>query len=401
MNNSEQRKDTDVSPVESASMWMYLWDLADGGYAEVFARLKENRLDAISLASAYHAGKFLTPHNPKRKVVFLEDGTVYFRPRQELFGRVQPRVNSLVENGDDLAKTVREAEKAGLQVNAWVVCCHNTPLGTAYPDIACRNAFGDAVSHNLCPSHPDVRAYLRGVVRNVAEYGVGRIELEAMQFQPFVHGFHHEREGIALNPAMRFLLGLCFCPSCRARAAAAHVEIAKVLQFTKETLERFFEDERNVADRYASVSDLPEELFDAFHAWRRSVIVSLAGELQEAVNGTSTVLRPMATLDADYRVVIANDPAAVAQITGGVLALGYVKDGSALRAPLAELQRNISGKEIVAGFQVGLPESGGREEFADRMRVAREMGIRKFNFYNYGFIPHARLGWIREAVKSD
>ncbi len=382
-------------------MWTYLWDLADEGYAEVFARLKENGLDAVSLASAYHAGKFLAPHNPKRKVVFLEDGTVYFRPRPELFGRVKPRVNSLVENGDDLARTVREAEKAGLRVNAWVVCCHNTPLGMAYPEIACRNAFGDAVSHNLCPSNPDVRAYLRGVVRNVAEHGVGRIELEAMQFQPFVHGFHHEREGIALNPAMRFLLGLCFCPSCRARAEAAHVEIAEVQQFTKETLERLFEDDGDVVERYASVSDLPEELFESFHSWRRSVIVSLAEELQDAVSGTSTVLRPMATLDASYRTVIANDPAAVAQVTGGVLALGYVKDGVALRTPLAELQRTIPGKELIAGFQVGLPDSGGKEEFAGRVRVARELGIRKFNFYNYGFIPHARLGWIREAIKSD
>ena len=65
-----------ISPIP-ASMWIYLWDIVDEGYDAVFRRLKEHKLTTISLATAYHAGKFLAPHNPKRRVVFLEDGRIY------------------------------------------------------------------------------------------------------------------------------------------------------------------------------------------------------------------------------------------------------------------------------------------------------------------------------------
>jgi hypothetical protein len=47
---------------------------------------------------------------------------------------------------------------------------------------------------------------------------------------------------------------------------------------------------------------------------------------------------------------------------------------------------------------VGLPESGGRKEFADKMSVAKELGVNSFNFYNYGLIPLQNLTWIKESV---
>ena len=78
--------------------------------------------------------------------------------------------------------------------------------------------------------------------------------------------------------------------------------------------------------------------------------------------------------------------------------MGYVKDGEALRDPLATLQQQVGSAEITLGFQVGLPESGGKKELLERMSVAREMGIKSFNFYNYGFVPLGNLQWIKEAV---
>ena len=80
-------------------MWAYLWDIVDEGYDNVFQILRDNGLTSISLATAYHAGKFLAPHNPNRKVVFLEDGTIYFNPKLSLYGRMRPIVNPLVREG--------------------------------------------------------------------------------------------------------------------------------------------------------------------------------------------------------------------------------------------------------------------------------------------------------------
>lgn len=382
----------------SASMWIYLWDFVDEGYEDVFRRLRENGLTSVSLASTYHAGKFLTPHNPKRKVVFLEDGTVYFQPTPSLYGRVKPKINSLVAQGDSLAVVKKHADRAGMQTNAWVVCCHNTPLGTAYSDIACVNAFGDLIPQNLCPGNDDVRAYLRAVVADIARHGVGRIELEAMQFQGYAHGFHHEREGIPLSAATRFLLGLCFCPSCIKRATAESIDIKGVQTFTHATLEALFLQPSKVNEQYAALADLPEDRFRPFLEWRTRVVASLAEELMESVKGTNVQLRPLVSIDPIARTMVGIDPQQIATITGGILVPGYVKDGAALREPVKKIQAAIGKGELILGFQVGLPESGGRQEFLDRVKTARELGVTSFNFYNYGFVPYDHFGWIKEGL---
>lgn len=384
----------------TASMWTYLWDLADEGYALAFARMKENGLTAVSLACAYHAGKFLAPHNPKRKVVFLEDGTVYFTPTPSQYGRIQPRVNSLVRQGHSLAVVRREAEKSGMETRAWIVCCHNTPLGMEHPDIVCRTAHGDPLYHNLCPANEDVRRYLRALAADIASQGASVLELEAMQFQGYTHGFHHEREGILLPPAVRFLLGLCFCASCRKRFGGGAARFETLQHFVRSTLDGYFVDPAAAAERIPTVEALAAgELADLMD-WRKTVVTSLAEELMEAVSGSNVRLRPLVSYDGAARTMVGMDPAAVAAITGGVLMPGYTKDGDALRPLLTGLQAMVSEGEIIVGFQVGLPESGGRAEFLSRVAAARELGITAFNFYNYGFIPLSNLEWIREALEA-
>lgn len=383
-------------PELQASMWIYPWDLADEGTDAVLARLKEHRLTAVSLATAYHAGKFLSPHNPKRKVIFLEDGTVSFRPDPGLYGRITPRVHSLVEGGHHLDTVRAAAEKAGLETRSWVVCCHNTPLGRAYPDTVTRTAFGDPLYHNLCPSNTDVRTYIRALVKDIAGHGVRTIELEALQFQGYAHGEHHEREGIAFTPALRFLMGLCFCEACHAAARQAGVDLAAVQRFVRSTLEEFFLHPDAMAERCAGLADLPADVFTPVLAWRERVITSLLGEI--VAEAGDVAIRPIAAFDPEWRRMVGVDVTANAAITGGILMPGYVKDGAALRDALAAMQAAIPGRALTVGMQVGMPESGGRQEFRDRMRTAREHGITSFNFYNYGFIPLERLAWVKDAL---
>lgn len=382
----------------SSSMWIYLWDLVDEGYELVLRKLSENRLTGISIATAYHTGKFLEPHNPKRKVIFLEDGTVYFKPNSKKYGRIHPRVNSLVKAGHGLETAKKFADKMGLTTRAWVVCCHNTPLGMQYPDIACEDAFGDKLYHNLCPSNEDVRRYIRALVTDIASHRVDAIELEALQFQGYAHGYHHEREGIELNISARFILGLCFCPSCVKRARAAHLDLTPVRTFTRQTLEKWFSDPGDTAETYPTIDKLPFELYGPMLDWRKSVITSFLEELKDVAK--STRLRQLVSIDPLGQKIVSVDPVASVKITGGLLALGYVKDGTALRKPMESLHASVGSASITLGLQVGLPESGGKKEFLDKMSTARSLGITSFNFYNYGFIPSQNLQWINEALVS-
>ena len=84
------------------AMYTYAWDLHEEGVITVTDRLRDAGLDTITLATSYHAGKFLRPHAPRQKVYFPEDGTVYFRPDPSLYGRIKPRVASIVDEFDAL-----------------------------------------------------------------------------------------------------------------------------------------------------------------------------------------------------------------------------------------------------------------------------------------------------------
>ncbi|HEX9614330.1 MAG TPA: hypothetical protein VGA55_02445 [Bacteroidota bacterium] len=384
----------------SASIWTYLWDIADEGYEYVLETIRDNGLTSLSVAAAYHAGKFLSPHNPRRKVRFLEDGTVYFQPTAALYGTLKPLVNSLVQEGHHIERVKSEAAKKGLETRAWVVCCHNTPLGTKYPDAACKNVFGDPLNHNLCPSNSDVRRYLSALVADLASKGISVIELEALQFQGYTHGFHHERDGIRLNGLEKFLLGVCCCPSCEFRAREARVDFAGITRTARTILERHFADPYANTGGPVEIQDLPEDLFAPFHQWRREVIASLLEELLEAKGNSETRLRPMVSLDAGARLNAGVDPGRTAAAAGGILVPGYVKTGADLEKPLSAILTSSRGADrVTVGMQVGLPESGGKAEFLDRMEAARNLGIRSFNFYNYGLIPLGNLRWIKESLQ--
>ncbi len=389
-------------PAIRTSLWIYLWDLVDEGYGTVLERLRENGLTSLSLATAYHAGKFLAPHNPRRKVIFLEDGTVSFSPNASLYGRFRPAPHSLVGQGHDLRRVRFAAQQYGLDTRSWVVCCHNTPLGLRYPDITVQTAFGDSLPQNLCPSNDDVRAYLRALVRDVASYEVDTIELEALQFQGYTHGFHHEREGIPLTPPVRFLLGLCFCPSCARRAMAMSVPFDRLHAYVTNALSGYFADPSgSPAARLASLEDLPADLFAPFLAWRESVIVSLTSELCEAVGPGGPPLRPLIGIDPAARTMAGVNPAELAKVTGGILLLAYRKEGAEIRPEIDRVRSGIGAAELRIGMQLGLPETGGKAEFLSRMATCLEAGVTQFNYYNYGLVPLANLGWIRQALALE
>ncbi|MER8576253.1 hypothetical protein NKH20_30495, partial [Mesorhizobium sp. M1374] len=83
------------------------------------------------------------------------------------------------------------------RVSCWTVCLHNTRLGMLHPQAVTRNAFGDANYYNLCPSHPDARAYVRALVADISHsYRPDRIELESPSFMGFAHEYHHEKDGV-------------------------------------------------------------------------------------------------------------------------------------------------------------------------------------------------------------
>ena len=208
------------------AIYTYAWDLAETGVGAAAAEFRSLGLDTVTFAGSYHAGKFLRPHGGAGKVVFPEDGTVYFNADPARYGAIKPIVNSLLTENDVLRELTQTSEMAA---NVWLVLLHNSRLGMAYPDAVVRNAFGDPYFYNLCPSVPAARAYAVGLAHDVTQsYDVSGLSLEAPGFTPYTHGYHHEFALMQSNPWLENQLGLCFCAYCVAAGETAGIDARRL-----------------------------------------------------------------------------------------------------------------------------------------------------------------------------
>ena len=334
------------------SMWTYPWDVQDLSADRVVTELSDIGCTTISLATSYHAGRFLQARSPMRKSYYPEDGTVYFQPRLELWSdrRIQPLVAAnLRERGDVLADLVRRRDSGGLRVSCWTVCLHNTRLGLLHPEAVTQNAFGDANIYSLCPSHPDARAYVTTLVRDLSErYRPDVIELESPGFMGFAHGFHHEKDGVGLNAEDDFLLSLCFCAACLTRAARAGVDGERA----RTTVKRWIIEacERAVpAARFPDFVATGPDVFQAhpevhdFVSWRFEPVTSLIQEIREAAAPETRIY----LIDLKDGWLSGCDLNKAAQACDGAIICGYDMSAGQVGNLLAESAAAIGSERLL------------------------------------------------------
>ncbi|MGO6682595.1 hypothetical protein AB9F42_23540 [Rhizobium leguminosarum] len=388
------------------SMWTYPWDIQDQGLAAFAADLRDRAgLTAVSLATSYHAGRFLQPRS-QQKAYFPEDGTVYFRPDESLWQDklIRPLMaGNVTERGDMLEVLVKGRKTTGLKVSCWTVCLHNTRLGMLHPDHVTRNAFGNPNYYNLCPSSPAARDYAVTLVRDITtNYRPDMVELESPNFMGFAHEYHHEKDGVGLNAEDDFLLSLCFCDHCTARAEKAGVPV----EGARRSVARFIAElcERAVPER--QIPDFPAAGIDAFrdhpelHAyltWRSEPVTSLIGEIKAAADPATRIV----LIDLKDGWLGGVDLAAIGKLCDGVILCCYDMEPDAVGDVIRTGRAAIGpGKFLGVGLRVFYPEVSGPAVLAARAKAAVDAGADGVNFYNYGLIPAKRLDWVKAAVDA-
>ncbi|HWI62206.1 MAG TPA: hypothetical protein VNT75_10245 [Symbiobacteriaceae bacterium] len=375
------------------SIWTYPWDLHDVGLPTALGELKGLAgADGISLAVAYHAGRFVQPRSPRRKVYFPEDGAVYFVPDPACYGRIQPKQAEIVrEQGDVLRALEAERERLSLRLNGWTVCLHNTRIGMLYPDVAVQNAFGDRYFHSLCPSHPDARAYLRGLVADLTHrYRLDSVELESPTFMGFGHGYHHEKDEVGLSPLEQFLLSLCFCEHCMKGARRAGVDVAAAVSAVALAIGAACERPVPSADAVPGGPEGFAEPLADFLRWRHRPVTSLLGEIREAAAPASQVYCLSGNPARAWQGGL--DLQAAARALDGLVVLAYDQAPEQVAATVAAV-RPLGGY-----LSVGLRLAGitGAAELQARIAAAERSGADGVNLYNYGLVPAARLAWAKK-----
>lgn len=193
--------------------YVYPWDVVgDPAAADRIAALG---VTTVALAASYHSTRAATPFHPAHRVLDVPHSAFYLPVRPEAWGRLTPATPTwTTPDAYLLAQSALRA--AGLRVHAWTVLTHNAQLGTAFPHLVVRNAFGDPYPYALCPSAPDVAEYCERLVREVLVAGrPDGLILEGCGPMGFAHqGVHEKTSGAGYDPD---LMSLCFCASCAPR----------------------------------------------------------------------------------------------------------------------------------------------------------------------------------------
>jgi hypothetical protein len=386
-------------------LYVYAWDLADEGLETVLGRIRPTGINTLTLAASYHAGKFLRPHGVGGKVYFPADGTVYFQARPERYGHIRPLVNPMVAEFDAFARLEHQAPD--LERVAWVVCCHNTPLGQQYPEFTSRNAFGDPYPYSLCPAHPAVRDYVVNLVADLLDrHDLAGVALETPGWLPYDHGFHHEFALVPLDRFAKSLLALCFADATCSAARAVGIDADRLQARTRELLERYLSADLALSEALATEWWLAEVVSDpefaAFLHWRCRVVADLVADVRAAVPAPTR----LAVIPTVQR------PPAAAWLEGSDLAL-LAGVADALEVPLYQPSaeeawlsawdaRRRAGDAAALNFilRPSFPDlANGAETVAAvrRLEPLRPAGIA---FYNYGHLRLASLDHVTAALAA-
>lgn len=367
-------------------LFTYAWDLEDEGYDVAIGKIAEAGFATVNLATSYHAGKFLLPHNPRRRVYFPEDGALYFKPDLSRYGRIQPRIHSLAERDQDPVTKLLEAIRPhGLTYTAWTVCLHNTWLGERYPDTTLHTAFGDPLIHSLSPAHPDVRAYLVSMIGDlISRHDVAAIQLESPGYMGFLHGYHHEIIGAELDTVQQQLLGISFNPVEVEGACKAGIDAEGVRARVAGLLDACWNAGVPVMEGEKPASGA-RDLFDdadylAYRAWQTDQVIALAEEIRSAVkaNNPNTQVLHFAALDgsdADSRLIATSD---------GVLA-GYASSDEDARERATRAA--AFGKPVRGAIRAIAPDTVDPTVIAPRFAAWEDAGVTGVDVYNYGLMP--------------
>jgi hypothetical protein len=396
------------------SAFAFASDLADEGVDAVLANVQERAgLGGITPAFSYHALRDVFPHNPRRKVRLQPHGALYFPPDLSLYGRIRPRVDAEAAETGVLAETCRAAAARGMRVDAWTIFLH-ADRPDENQDCVTVNAFGDRYPADLCPAHPDVRAYARALVADVCRYEIGSIFAESLHYHPVEHGHEHERYLIELGTKARYLLGLCFCEHCLARASASGVDGGAVRDAVRGELERAFarRDEAVTGElEQAMLADVAGgELLD-YLAVRAATVTALAAEAAEVADAAGkrfVFMDPSGAVKGYWTGKPEGDPAAtigwrlgidlpaLARVCPEVQALAYAADVERVRLDL-EAYRSVLGDATVSVVLRPIPpDCETAENLAAKLALVRELGTWA-GIYHYGFLRLETLDLIREA----
>lgn len=384
-----------------ASAFLYPWDVA--GDPRAPGRIASLGAGQVTLASAYHSTRALTPRHPRHRIVTAEYAAVLYPPGDRWAGRtLRPHPAGRWAPGDAYSEAAGALAAAGLEVHTWVVLAHNSRMGAEHPDTSVVNAYGDRYPWAPCVAQPATRAYLVDLAAEAAvRPGAHGTELESLGWYGLQHLHAHDKtSGVGLGDAGQYLMSLCFCPSCAAGYGEQGLDPGRLAAGVRAALEPLW---RGAADDggWPSVGRLlGEDTAAATRAWRDTVARTLQEEAVAAVRAAAPegfqVLLHADPVPYHCGANAGVDPGHVLGVADGVVV--PCTGGTGLLAPFAGL---VEGRKVLAAnFTVVTGMGGSPGTLAEDAARARDEGATELRLYHAGLASDGDLAAVRMALSA-
>jgi hypothetical protein len=386
--------------VAQIELFAYPWDIADRGperFADECAVLGINRIHVTTL---YHSGKFLLPRNATRKVYLPEPGRLFVRlPSGSFDGSLAPDYDALADSSwlDRLAK-------ANIPLAAWTVFHHGSSLAGRNPQLTIHNVYGDSYPFALCPSQPAVRAFSRQLARALCATGFyDTLDLETIGYLGYAHGHHHEVAAVPCGTAAQFLLSLCFCDACSEMVSRAGIDLHCLKRLIRELLEARFaaddaisthpEDSEQIATLLVLFPELQE-----FIRLRIAVVSTLVNEIRSVASNVDLSVFTSSFVGSPSNIWMEGvSLPGLKQTVDVAHLLAYTADSDRVNNDLAFCKSQIGDPSRLCLTQnLGIPITPTLGHAMQKIDFAWKQGVRRFGFFNYGFLGPGRLAWLRE-----
>ncbi|KOG89619.1 hypothetical protein [Streptomyces varsoviensis] len=407
-----------------ASAFLYPWDIV--GDPDAARRVAELGVQRVTLASAYHSTRALTPRHPARRIVTARHAAVLYPPDADRWrGReLRPYEQSWVAGADPFGEAASALADAGLDVHTWVVLAHNSRLGDEHPHTSVRNAYGDRYPWAPCIARPDVRTYLVDLAAEAATRpGATGTDLESCGWYGLAHLHAHDKTGgVELDGAGQYLMSLCFCDACAAGYAEHSVDAEELRATVVRALRPYWSGGGATtgtpgrgagrAGEWAAVRGLlGPDLAEAVRAWRESAATALQRACVAAVRAAAGADRP------GFRVMLHADPAShrcganAGVVPADVLghADGVVLPCTGPDAAREEILRPFTGpgatdrpdrpdRTLAANLTVVSGMGGSPATLAADAAHAAALGAHELRLYHAGLASDADLAAVRTAL---
>ncbi len=385
----------------SIELFAYPWDILDRGVPAFVDECRELGVTRLHVTTVYHSGKFLLPRNSRRRVYFPEPGAMYAPVAANVFGGMAPVRSPIADTGwlDELAAT-------GMSLSAWAVFHHSSVLGAKHPSQTVRNLFGDPYPYALCPSHPANREYSLTLARSLCGLGYfDTLDLETIGYLGYFHGHHHEVSAIPLGPLENFLLSLCFCDSCRAAGKRDGIDMPRLAEQLGEVLSRKMQSDdalgrnpENMEQLASLIAQYPE--LQQLVRLRMQTVTSLVAEIAAAAGSTKLSVFTSSFVGSPSNIWMEGvSLQQLKTLVDSFHLLAYTSDTDLVNDDLLFCLSQVrSAEQLNLTLNLGIPVTPTLAHAATKTAFAHSQGVRRFSFFNYGFLGEGRLGWIRELA---